>query len=77
MSQSDDFISYFTAVFYGLSQWCKFLSQEVHETRAFFVAPPRNFPLSVCANFKSLLRIIHHCVLGDTYFVDLKMRFVP
>ena len=45
------------------TQRCKFLSQEVRETRAFFVAPPRVFPLSLLRSRNSgLLRIIHTLV---------------
>ena len=40
------------------TQWCKFLSQEVRENRAFFVVPPREFPLSVCATFTREFQII-------------------
>ena len=40
------------------TQWCKFLSQEVRENRAIFVALPREFPLSICATFTRKFQII-------------------
>ena len=40
------------------TQWCKFLSQEVRENRAFFVLSPREFPLSVCDTFTRDFQII-------------------
>ena len=40
------------------TQKCKFMSKEVRENRAFFVAPPRVFPLSVRASFTRDIQII-------------------
>ena len=48
------------------TQMCKFLSEEVREKRAFFVAPPLAFPLSLLRSRNSgLLRIIHTLVLKE------------
>ena len=40
------------------TQMCIFLSQEVREISYFFVAPPRAFPLSVCATFTREIQIV-------------------
>ena len=36
-----------------ITQWCRFLNQEVPEKRRDLVAPPRGLPLSVCASRNS------------------------
>ena len=40
------------------TQKCRFMSKEVRENRAFFVAPPRAFPLSVRASLTRDIQII-------------------
>ena len=40
------------------TQWCKFLSQEVRENRAFLLRRRASFPLSVCATFRREFQII-------------------